>query len=171
MNLLLSVEDVRGSWLARLLLERGIGFICLLAFLNAWNQFLPLLGERGLLPVRSFIQRVPFSKAPSLFYWFPQDRAFVIAAAIGMLLAISVLSGVASRTTVGGALTWLSIYLLYLSFVNVGQTFYGFGWESILLEACFFAMFLGGWGSGAPSDFSLVVPLAPIQDHVWRWID
>ena len=30
-----------------------------------------------------------------------------------------------------------------LSFVNVGQTFYAFGWESILLEACFFAMFLG----------------------------
>jgi hypothetical protein len=35
------------------------------------------------------------------------------------------------------------IWILYLSFVNVGQTFYGFGWESILLEAGFFAMFLG----------------------------
>ena len=40
---------MRGSWLGRLLLERGIGFICLLIFLNAWNQFRPLLGERGLL--------------------------------------------------------------------------------------------------------------------------
>jgi hypothetical protein len=32
----------------------------------------------------------------------------------------------------------------YLSFVNVGQTFYGFGWESLLLETGFFAIFLGG---------------------------
>ncbi len=27
--------------------------------------------------------------------------------------------------------------LLYLSFVNVGQTFYSFGWESLLLETGF----------------------------------
>ena len=26
------------------------------------------------------------------------------------------------------------MWALYLSFVNVGQTFYAFGWESILLE-------------------------------------
>ncbi len=30
-----------------------------------------------------------------------------------------------------------------LSFVNVGQIFYGFGWETMLLEAGFFAIFLG----------------------------
>jgi hypothetical protein len=34
--------------------------------------------------------------------------------------------------------------VLYLSFVNVGQIFYGFGWGSILLEAGFLSMFLGG---------------------------
>jgi hypothetical protein len=103
---------------------------------------------------------VPFSEAPSLFYWFPQDRAFAIAAACGMMLALSVLTGVASRTTMGAALIWLSIYLLYLSFANVGQTFYSFGWESILLEACFFAMFLGG---------SRVVPQATSL-WLFRWL-
>ena len=35
------------------------------------------------------------------------------------------------------------LWVLYLSFVNVGQTFYGFGWESILLEGLFLAIFLG----------------------------
>ncbi len=35
------------------------------------------------------------------------------------------------------------LWTLYISFVNVGQDFYGFGWESILLEACFYAVFLG----------------------------
>ena len=33
--------------------------------------------------------------------------------------------------------------MLYLSIVNVGQTFYAFGWESMLCEAGFFAAFLG----------------------------
>jgi hypothetical protein len=32
---------------------------------------------------------------------------------------------------------------LYLSIVNVGQSFFGFGWESMLLEAGFFTAFLG----------------------------
>jgi hypothetical protein len=36
-----------------------------------------------------------------------------------------------------------ALWVLYISFVNVGQTFYAFGWESILLEACFYAIFLG----------------------------
>jgi lipase maturation factor len=39
--------------------------------------------------------------------------------------------------------TWLAIWLLYQSIMNVGGTFYGFGWESLLLEAGFLAMFLG----------------------------
>jgi hypothetical protein len=39
------------------------------------------------------------------------------------------------------------MWVLYLSFVNVGQTFYGFGWETLLLEAGFLAIFLGAWST------------------------
>jgi hypothetical protein len=38
---------------------------------------------------------------------------------------------------------FLAIWFLYMSIVNIGQTFYGFGWESLLLEAGFLAAFLG----------------------------
>jgi hypothetical protein len=38
---------------------------------------------------------------------------------------------------------WLVLWVLYLSIVNVGQQWYGFGWESLLLEAGFWAIFLG----------------------------
>lgn len=38
---------------------------------------------------------------------------------------------------------WSLLYLLYLSIMNVGQVFYGFGWESMLLEAGFLAILLG----------------------------
>src|SRR6185295_12342128 len=51
------------------------------------------------------------------------------------------------RGTVTSAIVWGALWLLYLSFVNVGQTFYGFGWETLLLEAGFLAIFLGGWAT------------------------
>ena len=40
-------------------------------------------------------------------------------------------------------LLWLLVWLLYLSIVNVGQIWYSFGWESLLLEAGFLAILLG----------------------------
>jgi hypothetical protein len=152
--------DARGYWLARLLLERGIGVICLVAFLVAANQFKPLLGARGLLPVRLFIKHAPFREAPSLFYLLPRDGAFLTAAWLGVGLSCLVISGLAARHTWLSAGTWLAIYLLYLSFVNVGQTFYAFGWESLLLEACFFAIFLGGAKTVAQ----------PVPIWLFRWL-
>jgi hypothetical protein len=40
-------------------------------------------------------------------------------------------------------LVFLALWLLYMSIVNIGQTFYGFGWEMLLLEAGFTVAFLG----------------------------
>src|SRR5207248_8444897 len=40
-------------------------------------------------------------------------------------------------------LAWFVMWVLYLSIVNVGQVFYGFGWETLLCEAGFLAIFLG----------------------------
>src|SRR3954468_9496965 len=94
---LLDVQDIRGYWLTRLLLYRGLGVICLIAFLVALNQFRPLLGERGLLPVPLFVKLVPFRSSPSLFYLFPRDSAFTIAAWAGVILSCLVITGIAER--------------------------------------------------------------------------
>ena len=40
-------------------------------------------------------------------------------------------------------IAFLAMWLLYMSIVNIGQTFYGFGWESLILEAGFLVAFLG----------------------------
>ena len=61
-------------WLTRLCFQRALGCIYLIAFLNAANQFVPLLGERGLHPVRRFLRYVPFRRAPSLFFLNCSDR-------------------------------------------------------------------------------------------------
>ena len=74
----------------------------------------------------------------------PKDWAFSAAAWLGIGLSALAIGGFADRQP-----SWLApslcglIWVLYLSFVKVGQIFSGFGWEAILLEAGFFAMFLG----------------------------
>ncbi len=151
-----------GYWLTRLIFQRALGVAYLIAFLCARNQFRPLLGERGILPVPSYIRSVPFRASPSLFYFMPKDRAFTGAAWLGIVLSCLVISGIATRfNSTAIAAVWAAIWALYISFVNVGQEFYGFGWESILLEGAFFAAFLG-------SDRSAVQPVA-----LWliRWLE
>ncbi|HTJ59923.1 MAG TPA: lipase maturation factor family protein [Candidatus Saccharimonadales bacterium] len=131
-------------WLARLVLERGIGAIYLVAFLVALNQFRPLLGERGLLPVPSFVAYVPFRTSPSLFHWRYSDRLLVVVASVGIVLSLLVVAGLPDGWPLAiEMLVWAVLWALYLSIVNVGQTFYSFGWETLLLEAGFLSIFLG----------------------------
>jgi lipase maturation factor len=134
-----------GYWYSRWLFERALALVYAVAFLVALNQFVPLLGEHGLLPVPRFVRQVPFRITPSLFYLAPTDTAFRAAAWLGLALSVVALLGLASRVrSVAAAGVWALLWLLYLSFVNVGQTFYGFGWETLLLETGFLAIFLGG---------------------------
>jgi hypothetical protein len=133
-----------GAWIARFLFHRGLAAIYLVAFVCALNQFRPLLGERGLLPVPSFIAQVPFREAPSLFQFHYSDRFFACVAWTGIALSTGALLGISESGAVWLSMAvWLVLFALYLSIVNVGQRFYGFGWESMLLEAGFFAAFLG----------------------------
>ena len=131
-------------WIARVALEKAVAALFLIGFLNAVNQFKPLLGERGLLPVPLFVKAVQPRESPSLFFFFPNDTAFTVCAWIGVVLSTAILSGLLGVYTWALFPIWVVIWGLYLSFVNVGQTFYGFGWESILLEAGAYAAFLGG---------------------------
>jgi len=131
-------------WLSRLVFERGLAAIYLIAFLTAVNQFRPLLGEAGLLPAPRFIAQVPFRLSPSLFYLRYSDRLLVVVAWLGVLLSVGIVAGLADAAPLLlWMLVWLVLWVLYLSIVNIGQTFYAFGWESLLLEAGFFAIFLG----------------------------
>jgi hypothetical protein len=146
-----AIWNANDCWTVRFVFQRGLALIYLVAFLVALNQFRPLLGERGLLPVRAYVQQVSLRESPSLFHFFPQDAAMAAAAWAGIVLSAIALSGLSDRyTTWFSMLIWAALWMLYLSFVNVGQIFYGFGWESILLEAGFFTIFLGPRGVAPP---------------------
>lgn len=133
-----------GYWLTRTVIERGLGLIYMSAFLAALQQFPALLGERGLLPATDYLRLVRFRQAPSLFHLRYSDGLLRVVSATGLLLAAAVVAGLPQAGPLWlPMLVWLVLWSLYLSIVNIGQLFYSFGWESLLLEAGFLAIFLG----------------------------
>ncbi|MGI5439393.1 lipase maturation factor family protein [Streptomyces shenzhenensis] len=131
-------------WLSRLVFQRALATVYLVAFLTAALQFRALIGERGMLPVPRFVARVPFRRAPSLFHLHYSDRFFASCCWTGCAVSAALLAGLDSLLPTAGAMAlWLVPWALYLSIVNVGQTWYAFGWESLLLEVGFLAVFLG----------------------------
>src|ERR1700743_1623708 len=132
-------------WLTRWLILRLLGLVYAVAFLAAINQILPLIGSDGLLPAGTFLRRVSeslgsssagFFRLPSLFLFAPSATPLLVAALIGFVLACIVIAGFANAPLL------TILWFLYMSFVNVGQEWYGYGWEIQLLETGFLGIFL-----------------------------
>ena len=131
-------------WLGRLILERGTAIVYVFAFVAAARQFRALIGEHGLLPVPRYLARHSFIRTPSIFHLHYSDRFFATVAWSGAALAAGMAAGLADVVPLWvTVLLWLLLWVAYLSIVNVGQTWYLFGWESLLLEMGFLAIFLG----------------------------
>lgn len=137
--------------IAREILERGVAALYVIAFVSAVNQFPALLGENGLLPARRFL-RHPYARTqPTLFRWRYSDRLLRAVAWTGAVLSALIVAGVVQLApSYVFVPVFLIVWFLYLSIVNIGQTFYGFGWESLLCEAGFVVAFLGAWDTAPP---------------------
>ena len=133
-----------GYWLGRLVLERGIAAVYVIAFIAAARQFRALIGEHGMLPVPQYLRRRPFRLAPTIFHLHYSDRFFAGVCWLGAALAGALVAGAGELVPLWAVMSiWLLLWVLYLSIVNVGQAWYSFGWESLLLEAGFLVTFLG----------------------------
>jgi hypothetical protein len=138
-------------WLGRLILERGTAIVYVFAFVAAARQFPALIGEHGLLPVPRYLARHSFIQTPSIFHLHYSDRFFATVAWLGAALAAGMAAGLADVVPLWMAvLLWLLLWVAYLSIVNVGQTWYLFGWESLMLEMGFLAIFLGNDRTAPP---------------------
>ncbi len=138
-------------WWGRLMVERGIAAIYVIAFVCAAMQFRGLLGERGLLPIPKFLARISFRNSPSIFHLHYTDRFFAAVSWLGATLAVAMVAGLDDLVPLWAAtLLWLTLWAAYLSIVNVGQTWYSFGWESLLLETGFLVAFLGNDDTAPP---------------------
>ena len=139
---------------ARQVLQRGIAALYVIAFISTLNQFRPLLGEHGLLPAPDLLRWARSSKrargllGPTLFrYATFTDRRLVALCAFGIAVGAALVCGIPQWGPPWvPMLCFLALWLGYMSVVSLGQTFYGFGWEMLLLEAGFLAAFLGSDG-------------------------
>jgi hypothetical protein len=156
--------------LTRFAILRLLGLVYCVAFLCLVRQLGPLIGSDGLLPAASFLNRVRESMGstgdaalalPTLFWLDCSDTTMRAAAWLGLGLSAAVLFGVTN------AAVQLVLWLLYLSFVQIGQLFYGYGWETQLLETGFLAVFLCPLRSFGP--FAAASPPIVV---VWlfRWL-
>jgi hypothetical protein len=131
-------------WLTRFLILRLLGAVYAIAFLVAINQLLPLIGSHGLLPADTFLRRVSnaigstggFFRLPSIFWINHSDTTLLFVAWLGFILSICVTAGFAN------AIIMTALWILYMSIINIGQEWYGYGWEIQLLETGFLAIFL-----------------------------
>jgi hypothetical protein len=131
-------------WLGRLVITRAVGVVYLVAFVAVLRQFRALLGSHGLLPVPEFLRRTRYRDAPSLFHLWYSDGLVTASAVGGCALSVAILAGLVDRLPLWAwPLPWLVVWALYQSIVNVGQAFYSFGWESLLLEVGVLVAFLG----------------------------
>ena len=156
--------------LARFLILRLLGLIYLVGFSIILLQGLPLLGERGLLPITDFTERVvaelgsraeAFQRLPSFFWFGANDTLLLAGAWYGLILSFAVLCGATNAALM--AMLWA----LYMSYVHVGQDWYGYGWEIQLLETGFLAIFLCPLTSVRP--FPSHRP-PPVVIALFRWL-
>jgi hypothetical protein len=157
--------------LTRFVVLRLLGLVYLVAFASAARQVVPLLGHRGLLPAGALLTReiesagsrtAAFRQAPTLFVWISaSDQALLGVCWVGTLLSLAVVLGVTN------AVVQLALWALYLSLVQVGQIFYGYGWEIQLLETGFLCAFLCPLGTIRPFP-----AWAPPPAVIWllRWL-
>ncbi len=137
--------------LGRVLVAEGLAAIYLVAFVAARNQFRPLVGSSGMLPIPDFLRAVKFGRAPSIFHLYYSDRFFAVVCWAGIGLSLAAVLGLTHFMPLALCmLVWFAMWVLYLSIVNASQLWYSFGWESLLLEAGFLAIFLGNTSVGAP---------------------
>ena len=143
---------------ARQVLQRGVAALFFVAFLSSFNQFPALLGERGLLPVPDYLEGFSARRRPTLFRWRYSDRLLRAVCLAGMAIAALLVAGLPQLGPPWLPLiAFLALWLLYMSIVNVGQTFYGFGWEMLLLEAGFTVAFLGSDQTDPPRTIMILV--------------
>jgi Lipase maturation factor len=153
------------------MLLRGIGLIYAVAFLILVRQGQALIGGHGLLPAARFLDLVAaqlgsrgagFWELPSLFWISAADVWLEGAAWLGFLGALLMSAGFANAPLL--ALLWA----LYLSFAHVGQIFYGYGWDSLLCETGFLAIFLAPFWR--PRQFDPRSPPPLLVVILFRWL-
>src|SRR4051812_18143061 len=137
-------DSLRPRWLWL----RALGLIFLSAFYALAFQVHGLVGERGILPARAYLQEVAGALgviqrvwyAPTLFWITASDVALWVAVGAGIACSLLLVVNVWPKLTVA------LCTLLFLSCIAVLQDFSSYQSDGMLLEAGFLSIFFAPRG-------------------------
>jgi hypothetical protein len=119
------------------------------AFASIWVQWRGLIGPSGILPAGQFLAaareqlgpRALFD-VPTLCWLFGAGRFVEVLCLLGIGLSLLLLAGCAPAACLG------LIWVFHLSLVSVGQIFFDFQWDALLLESTLISIWLVPWTLG-----------------------
>jgi hypothetical protein len=119
------------------------------AFGSIWVQWRGLIGPSGILPAGQFLLAArnqlgarAFFDVPTLCWMFGTGRFIEVLCLLGIGLSLLLLAGYAPPVCLG------LIWMFHLSLVSVGQIFFDFQWDALLLESTLIAVWLVPWTLG-----------------------
>jgi hypothetical protein len=153
----------------RKLFLQGIGIIFTFAFVSCFIQYRGLNGQDGILPSRNFLIRLSernqinlrhinakqtwqlFNDAPTLSWFYPKVSqlmphcSFSIDEFHDMMIIVGVLTSLLIAFGFDSTILFVLVYALYQSMVVIGQDFYSFQWDILLLETSFLCVLYARW--------------------------
>jgi hypothetical protein len=131
-----------GAWV----FLRILAIVHLIAFVSFWVQYGGLVGPHGIQPAGQYFAAVhqqlggdAFFQLPSLCWIFGTGKFLAVLCAGGVVCSLLLFAGIAP------AFCLAALWLGYLSICSVGQEFYSFQWDALLLEATLIAVFVAPW--------------------------
>jgi predicted DCC family thiol-disulfide oxidoreductase YuxK len=128
---------------ARWLFLRLLGAVDFIAFFSLLIQVRGLIGKRGISPVTDYLEFAreqlgsPRYRLLPTFCWINASDGFLVSlCAAGLVLSAALVFNVWPCAALIG------LWACYLSLSVAGQTFLGFQWDALLLEAGLIAIFL-----------------------------
>ena len=137
-------DDVRrpNYFAARRGFLKTLGLIYLLAFISVWTQVDGLMGSQGILPAGEMLSSIRDNfgaqplRLPTICWWDSSDTTLHALCLVGALAAALLSLGLLPVPAL------MVCFACYLSLTTVGEIFFGFQWDILLLETGFVALFL-----------------------------
>ena len=148
---------------------RLLGLVYLIAFGSFWSQADGLIGSDGILPVAAWLDALrdrfgaeAYRLFPTLCWLNSSDSFLHYLCGAGVALSLLLILQIAP------VICLVLLWALYLSISVAGQVFMNFQWDTLLLEAGFFSIFLAPLRL-LPSRRSQS-PLSPWSHFLLRWL-
>ncbi|KYQ94378.1 putative transmembrane protein [Tieghemostelium lacteum] len=139
--------------------------VTFIAFFSSFIQVKGLIGDDGILPVSKVLrEKVEQNEINKIWMFFTQDLGISVNNMLHLLCCLGLTFSALSLFTTSHATFLGFMWFCYYCIVDVGQQFYSYQWDQLLLETLFLAIFLSPFNFKYDSR-----PSTPIR-YLYKWL-